>query len=81
MARPQAAVGAGRRSPGSYGVLLRIWLLAHLPLFGDEAAVGLMARGILAGHFDAFYWGSTYSGGEPYVVAAVLGGSTAARWA
>jgi hypothetical protein len=58
---------------GAYGVLLRIWLLAHLPLFGDEATVGLMARGILAGHFDAFYWGSTYSGGEPYVVAAVLG--------
>ena len=32
-----------------------------------------MGRGILAGHFDAFYWGQHYGGVEPYVVAAVLG--------
>ena len=57
----------------SYGVLLRVWLLAHMSLFGDEAVVGLMGRGILAGHFDAFYWGQKYGGVEPYVVAAVLG--------
>ena len=58
---------------GAYGLLVRVWLLAHLPLFGDEAVVGLMGRGILAGHFDAFYWGQNYGGAEPYVVAAVLG--------
>jgi len=52
--------------------LVRIWLLAHLALFGDEAVVGLMARGILHGRLDAFFWGSNYAGGEPYVVAAVL---------
>jgi hypothetical protein len=64
-----------------YGLLLRLWLLAHLPLFGDEAVVGLMARGIDAGHFSALYWGQQYGGLEPYVVAAVLpaggGGATA----
>ncbi len=58
---------------GAYGVLLRVWLLAHMSLFGDEAVVGLMGRGILAGHLDAFYWGQHYGGVEPYVVAAVLG--------
>jgi len=58
---------------GAYGILVRVWLLAHMPLFGDEAVVGLMARGILAGHLDAFYWGQHYGGVEPYIVAAVLG--------
>jgi hypothetical protein len=58
---------------GIYGTLVRLWLLAHLPLFGDEAVVGLMARGILNGRLDAFYWGQSYGGAEPYVVAAVLG--------
>jgi hypothetical protein len=57
---------------GAYGLLARLWLLAHLPLFSDEAVVGLMGRGILAGRLDAFYWGQNYGGGEPYVVAAVL---------
>jgi hypothetical protein len=62
-----------------YGLLVRVWLLAHLPLFGDEAVVGLMARGIDAGHFSAFYWGQRYGGLESYVVAAVLplGGGSA----
>jgi hypothetical protein len=58
---------------GAYGVVVRIWLLAHMALFGDEAVVGLMGRGVLNGHFGAFYWGSHYGGAEPYVVAAVLG--------
>jgi hypothetical protein len=58
---------------GAYGVLIRLWLLVHLPLFGDEAVVGLMGRGILNGRLDAFYWGQSYGGAEPYVVAAVLG--------
>lgn len=56
----------------AYGLLLRAWLLAHVPLNSDEAVVGLMARGILAGHVGTFYWGQQYGGGEPYVVAGVL---------
>jgi hypothetical protein len=63
-----------------YGGLVRLWLLAHLPLFGDEAIVGLMARSIDAGHFSAFYWGQQYGGLEPYLAAIVLpvgGGATA----
>ncbi len=55
-----------------YGVLVRLWLLAHLPLFGDEAVVGLMAKAILGGHFSAFYWGQHYGGAEAYVVAGLL---------
>ena len=64
-----------------YGVLLRLWLLAHLPLFGDEAIVGLMARSIDSGHFSSFYWGQQYGGLEPYLAAIVLplgGGGTPA---
>jgi len=52
-----------------FGVLERLWLLARLPLFGDEAIVGLMARQIRHGHFSTFYWGQHYGGLEPYVAA------------
>jgi hypothetical protein len=31
-----------------------------------------MARGILHGHFHAFYWGQHYGGGEPFVVALLF---------
>lgn len=55
-----------------YGILLRVWLLVHLPVWGDEAIVGLMARSIDGGHFSAFYWGQHYGGLEPYVVALGL---------
>ena len=60
----------------AYGIILRAWLLAHLPLFGDEAVVGLMTRQINAGHFTAFYWGQRYGGVEPYLAAVLqrLGG-------
>ena len=78
--RRRVASGSARWLPwvlvalaGIYGALVRLCLLAHLPLFGDEAVVGLMARGILNGRLDAFYWGQSYGGAEPYVVAAVLG--------
>ncbi len=54
------------------GVLIRVWLLFHLPLFGDSAVVGLMARQIEEGHFSVFYWGQNYGGVEPYVVATVF---------
>ena len=55
-----------------YGALLRVWLLVHLPLWGDEAVTGLEARAIDSGHFTAFYWGQHYGGLEPYVAAIVL---------
>ncbi len=54
------------------GVLARIWYLSHEPLNADEAVVGLMARRILAGHASAFYWGQSYGGVEPYLVAALF---------
>ncbi len=55
-----------------YGLLLHVWLLVHLPIWGDEAIVGVMAQSIDNGHFSAFYWGQHYGGLEPYVVAAAL---------
>jgi hypothetical protein len=55
-----------------YGLVLRVWLLVELPIWGDEAIVGLMARAIDGGHFTAFYWGQHYGGLEPYVVALGL---------
>ncbi len=66
-----AVIGAGVVAL-VYGLLVRLWLLAHLPLFGDESIVGLMARGIDHGHFSAFYWGQRYGGLESYVAALVL---------
>jgi hypothetical protein len=56
----------------AYGVLLRVWLLVQLPIWGDEAIVGIMGRAIDAGHFTAFYWGQHYGGLEPYLVALGL---------
>jgi hypothetical protein len=56
----------------AYGVVLRVWLLFHLPVWGDEAIVGLMGQAIDAGHFSAFYWGQHYGGAEPYAVALAL---------
>ncbi len=61
------------------GAVLRSWYLTHQPTTSDVAIVGLMARQILHGHFFAFYWGQTYGGAEPYVVAlmfAIFGQST-----
>jgi hypothetical protein len=55
-----------------YGVFLRAWLLVELPIWGDEAIVGIMARAIDGGHFTAFYWGQHYGGLEPYLVAVGL---------
>jgi predicted membrane-bound mannosyltransferase len=61
-----------------YGIALRLWLLFHLPLFGDEAVVGLMAKRINGGHLSVFYWGQSYGGAEPYLAALLLrvGGSS-----
>ena len=53
------------------GVLVRVWLLMHQPLTGDEAIVALMAEQIRHGHLYSFYWGGPYGGAEPYLVAAL----------
>ena len=54
------------------GLLLRVWILGRAPVNSDQAVVALMAREILRGHLFAFYWGQSYGGGEPYVVAALF---------
>ena len=61
------------------GAVLRAWMLTHLPVTGDEATVGLMADQIRHGHLYTFYWGQSYGGAEPYLVAALTGvfGTTA----
>jgi len=46
-------------------------LLGHLPLFGDEAVVGLMTQAFTSGHFSTFYWGQHYGGLEPYVATVI----------
>lgn len=66
------ALGVVVAAGALYGVLLHVWLLVHLPIWGDEAIVGLMAQSIDNGHFSAFYWGQHYGGLEPYLVAAAL---------
>jgi hypothetical protein len=54
------------------GCGLRAWWLFHRPITSDEAVAGLMAHQFLHGHFSAFFWGQSYAGVEPYVVAAVF---------
>jgi hypothetical protein len=54
---------------GVGGVLLRLWLLGNAPLNSDEATAGLIAHQVLHGHTYAFFWGQSYGGVEPYVLA------------
>jgi len=63
------------------GVAMRAWFLFHQPVNADESIVGLMARQILHGHFSAFYWGQSYGGGEPYLVALLFGVFGTSAWA
>ena len=56
----------------AFGLFLRLWILGRNPVTSDQAVVGLMAREILKGHLFTFYWGQSYGGGEPYVVAALF---------
>ena len=51
------------------GVLLRLWLLGNAPMNSDEATAGLVAHEITHGHTYAFYWGQSYGGVEPYLLA------------
>lgn len=63
------------------GIAERAWYVFHRPVDSDEAIVGLMAQQILHGHFSAFYWGQSYGGGEPYLVAVVFGIFGSSAWA
>ena len=55
---------------GVVGLVLRLWLVFHSPITSDEAVVGLVAQGMLHGHFTAFFWGQQYGGtAEPAVLA------------
>jgi hypothetical protein len=51
------------------GAVLRAWSLFHHPITSDEAIAGLMAQQAVHGHFSAFYWGQSYGGVEPYLIA------------
>jgi 4-amino-4-deoxy-L-arabinose transferase-like glycosyltransferase len=54
------------------GLFLRTWILGREPWSSATAIPALMARGILHGHFSAFYWGQNYGGVEPYAAAAMF---------
>jgi hypothetical protein len=56
------------------GIVLRIAVLRSRlgPVDADEAVVGLMARDLLHGHVQAFYWGQAYGGIHEQVVVAML---------
>jgi hypothetical protein len=75
--QPPASVGlvvlvASIVIAGLVGLGMRLWFLGNAPINSDEATVGLMAHEILHGHTSAFYWGQSYGGVEPYVVASVM---------
>ena len=55
------------------GTYARLSYVANQHTNSDYSVVGLMAMGILHGHFGALYWGQAYGGVEPYVVAVVFG--------
>ena len=54
------------------GVAERVWMVDHFPINSDQAVVGLVAKGILHGHFVAFLWGQHYAGVEPYVTSVLF---------
>jgi hypothetical protein len=61
---PVVAVVFTRRRCVLYRLVLRVWLV-ELPIWGDEAIVGIMGRSIDGGHFTAFYLGQHYGGLSP----------------
>ena len=64
-----------------WGIAVRCWYLFHRPVNGDESIVGLLANQIAHGHFSAFYWGQSYGGGEPYLVAVLFRIFGSSTWA
>jgi hypothetical protein len=69
---PNGALAALAVVLGFLGLAERVWLVDHFPINSDQAVVGLMARGILHGHFVAFFWGQHYAGAEPYLTSALF---------
>ena len=55
-----------------FGLVVRIWMVDHLPITSDQAVNGLMSLDILHGHFGAITWGQTYGGVEPYVTSVLF---------
>jgi hypothetical protein len=89
--RPSSRINLGRRfrwrngcvvvvaAAVLIGIVVRAWYLTHVPINSDAAVAGLMAKNILQGHFQAFYWGQDFGGVEPYIIAgffAVFGQSS-----
>jgi hypothetical protein len=71
--------GGGRRFASAVaavcavlGVALRAYAATHSAINSDEAVAGLVADGILHGHFVVFYPGQVYGGVEPYAVAVMF---------
>jgi 4-amino-4-deoxy-L-arabinose transferase-like glycosyltransferase len=69
---PQAVVVLGV----ALGVGLRLWTMSGPAgaINSDTAVVGLMARHMLHGQFQAFYWGQPYGGSQEAALAAALFG-------
>ena len=55
-----------------FGLVLRVWMVDHLPITSDQAVNGLMSLGIVHGHFGAITWGQRYGGVEPYVTSVLF---------
>jgi len=56
------------------GIVLRVAVIASRlgPVDADEAVVGLMARDLLRGRVEAFYWGQEYGGIHEQLLVALL---------
>jgi len=55
-----------------FGLVLRVWMVDHLPITSDQAVNGLMSLGIVHGHLGAITWGQKYGGVEPYVTSVLF---------
>ena len=61
------------------GLVLRLWLIFHSPLTSDEAVVGLVAQGMLHGHFTTFFWGQQTGYGRARRPRPLLPGAGSTR--
>ena len=65
------------------GVVLRFLLLRSSvgPADGDESVVLLMAKDMVAGHFETFFWGQEYGGSqEAFLVSLLARVGVPLRW-
>lgn len=65
---------AGAVGAGAIGAVLRAGVVTSRlgPVDADEAVVGLMARDLLRGRVEAFFWGQDYGGIHEQVLVALL---------